>query len=115
MALTRDQILQAEDLTKIEVQVPEWKGSVWVRMLTGKERDELESFWDSAKKKGEFTDARATVASLTICDERGERLFSDKDIQVLGQKSSAALQRVFDEALKLNRLTKDDVKELAGN
>jgi len=40
--LTRDAILEAQDLQHEEVYIPEWGGSVRVRTLTGAERDAFE-------------------------------------------------------------------------
>ena len=37
--LSKEQILAAEDLPHKDVPVPEWKGTVRVRALTGFERD----------------------------------------------------------------------------
>ena len=37
-------------------------------------------------------------------DEKGDRLFTDKDVAQLGAKSAAALDRVFRAAQKLNAL-----------
>ena len=42
-ALTRDEILGADDLKTESVKVPEWGGTVLVRELTGAERDEWEA------------------------------------------------------------------------
>jgi len=115
MALTKDQILGAADLTKEEVEVPEWNGSVFVRMLTAKERDVLESFWLARKESGNFTNARAQIVSLTVCDEDGNRLFTEEDVEALSGKSAAALQKVYNVAMRLNRFTKKDVEELTKN
>ena len=40
MALTADQILAADDMGLKEVAVPEWGGSVFIRVMTVGERDE---------------------------------------------------------------------------
>ncbi len=37
--LTREQILQSDDLPRETVQVPEWGGEVQVRTMTGTDRD----------------------------------------------------------------------------
>lgn len=115
MILTKDQILSAEDLKREEVDVSEWGGTVLVRMLTGRERDNLEAFWLRSKESGNYADARATLVALTACDETGARLFSDADIEALGGKSAAALDRLSDVAQRINRLTKKDLEDLAGN
>ena len=117
MTLSRDDILKAQDI-KIElVEVPEWGGQVYVKGMTGTERDAFESSIVQTRGKNSsvnMVNIRAKLAAQTICDEAGERLFSDADIRALGKKSANALQRVFDVAQKLSGITSDDVEELAG-
>jgi len=52
---------------------------------------------------------------LTICDEEGTRLFAAKDMDELGKKSAAALDRIFTVAQRLNGLSGEDVEDLAKN
>ena len=116
--LGRDDILQAQDLLFEDVAVPEWGGEVRVRTLTGAERDRFEE--SVIKRNGKNVDVilknmRARLVALTLIDRKGESLFSEKDIQALGGKSGAALQRVFEVAQRLNGLSNDDVEELAAN
>lgn len=115
MALTKDEILQAKDLESREIEVPEWGGTVCVRMLTAKERDELEAFWLKRRESGDYTNARAQIVALTVCDESGDRLFAEADVDLLAGKSAAAMQRVYDAAMELNGFTKKDVEDLAKN
>lgn len=115
MALTKDQILTASDLDKREVAVPEWGGSVFVRSLSGKERDTLESFWLARRDTGNLANTRAQLVALTVCDEFGNRLFTEEDVAALGEKSAKALQTIFDVSMELNAFTTKDVEELAGN
>lgn len=115
--LTKDAILAADDRRTEDVPVPEWGGSVRVRALSGKERDAYESAIVQVSGNGDrkvtMENIRARLVSLTVVGEDGERLFSDADISALGDKSAAALERVFDAARKLSGLTEDDVEELA--
>jgi len=116
--LTRDAILQADDLPRELVEVPEWSGSVYVRALTGIERDAFEQ--SVVEQKGKSTkmnlrNIRAKLVALTAVDEEGKRLFTDDDAALLGKKSAAALDRVFDVAQRLSGLRQEDVEELAGN
>lgn len=116
MSLTRDQILTADDLQRQEVDVPEWGGSVYVRAMTGLERDRFETSLTNGQDKGvNLQNIRARLVSLCAIDEEGARLFSDDDAKVLGQKSAKALDRVFDVAQRLNGLRDQDVEELAEN
>ena len=116
--LKRDDVLQADDI-KIElVPVPEWGGEVYVKGMMGAERDKFEGSLIVSPGKSQqmnMTNIRAKVASLTICDEKGKRLFNENDVQALSQKSAAALQRVFVVAQRLSRITNDDVEELSEN
>lgn len=116
--LTRDAILQAQDLPKELVSVPEWGGEIYVRALTGAERDAFEQ--SIVEQKGKSTkmnlqNMRAKLVALTVVDEGGNRLFTDADAKLLGKKSALALNRVFEVAQKLSGLTPEDVDELTKN
>lgn len=116
--LTRDQILQAQDLPAENVHVPEWGGVVRVRGLTGAERDKFEA--SIVVRKGDKTEfnpenMRAKLCAMCIVDEQGNRLFSDDDIKALGKKSAAALDRVFQVAQRLSGLQPGAVEEMVKN
>jgi hypothetical protein len=113
--LKRDDILLAADIKKELLPVPEWGGEVFVKALSGTERDR----WETSMIQMKGTDRtinmqniRAKLASMAICDEDGKRLFSDNDVLALGQKSASALQRVFELAQKLSGIGDDAVEEL---
>lgn len=115
VVLNRNDILKANDSLKQLVKVPEWGGEIWVRGMTGAERDKLEASVVQQRGKDtnvNMTNIRAKIASMTICDENGKRLFKEEDIQALSQKSAAALQRVFVIGQKLSGLGDDDIQEL---
>lgn len=115
--LTKDQILQAEDLDTKDVYVKPWNGYVRIRTMTAHERDRFEQqmFSNKGGKKERMDDIRATLVSLTVVDEDGKRMFSDKDVKALSKKSAAALDKLFAEAQSLNAVSDDDVEDLAKN
>ena len=116
--LTREAILQADDLPRELVEVPEWGGALYVRALTGAERDAFEQSIVETRGKNtrmNLRNIRARLVALTVVDEDGNRLFSDDDVEALGRKSAAALNRVFEVAQRLSGLRPEDVEELAGN
>lgn len=113
--LTRDQILKAEDLKTETVPVPEWGGDVNVRTLTGTERDAFEEGCIKGKGKRDLSNLRARLCALAIVDENSNRMFSDRDVHILGKKSAAALDRVFTVAQRLSGVTDADVDDLAKN
>ena len=116
--LTRDEILQVQDLPTEQVHVPEWGGDVLVRALTGAERDMFEQ--SIVEQRGRNTrmnlrNIRAKLVALTVVDEQGNRIFKDEDVKWLGNKSAAALDRIFEVAQRLSGLRDEDVEELAKN
>ena len=117
-ALSRDAILGASDIKTEEVPVPEWGGTVLVRGLTAKQRDEFESgLIETVGKTQRVTmrNARARLAALSIVGEDNEPLFSPADVFLLGEKSGAALDRVFAVASRLSGIGDSDMDELTKN
>jgi hypothetical protein len=119
--LSRDEILAAEDRATEVVEVPEWGGAVTVRAMSGTERDRYEGSMVRYRRteKGtveieavETENVRARLVSLSVVDEEGKRMFAEKDVLALGDKSAAALNRVFDVAQRLSALTNRDVEVL---
>ena len=116
--LSKTAILAAQDLQTEELEVPEWGGAVRVRSFTGRERDAFEASMvrgDGRDRKVDLTNMRARLVGLTVIDEAGQRLFTDDEVDLLGAKSGAALDRVFAIAQKLNGLSGADVEELSKN
>lgn len=116
--LTRNDILSATDCKTQIVEVPEWGGEVEVKAMSGQERDEWESAMfslDGKDIKINKDNIRAKLVAKTVVDENGKLMFSDADIAALGQKSSAALDRVYQVSQKLSALTPQDIDELAKN
>jgi hypothetical protein len=118
-ALTRDVIIGVKDSKMERVEVPEWGGHVYVRTLTGRERDAFEAETMKTRKgqkpgEGNYDNFRARFVALTMCDESGELLFKTRqEVAVLGSKSVAALQRVFIKAQELNGMSDQVEEELA--
>ena len=114
----RDDILSADDLPTTEVDVPEWGLSVFVRAMTGAERDSYESGLMENKDlpmKARLRNMRANLVVLCTVDSDGNRIFNDGDVEAVGNKSATALNRIVDIAQHSNALTDDDVEELAEN
>ena len=116
--LNKTEILNVNDIVVEEVQIPEWgkDATVYVKGMTGAERDKFESSLVVLRGKSQtlnMANIRAKLASLTICDKDGKRLFTEADVQELSQKSASALQRVFVVAQKLSRIGDEDIEELA--
>lgn len=113
--LTRDEILNADDLKKEAVKVPEWGGELVVREMTGGQRDAYETSIMNASAEERSRVIRARMAASCVIDSDGEPMFTVDDIDALSKKSAKALDRVFKVAAKLNALYESDVEEAEGN
>lgn len=130
--LTRDQIFAADDRQIEFVKVPEWGGDdpeagVFVRGLSGADRDSfemgmLESKRDSKGRQRQEVNLRNLRAKLIVrCAVDSDNaaaaqpLFTLVDIEPLGRKSAAALQRVYAVAQRLSGLSNEDVEELTAD
>ena len=114
--LSREQLLTNEnlDVTKIEFEKGE---GVYVRQMTGRERDTFEQSIISFDKKGNVErktqDFRAKLAVCTVCDAEGDLLFKPEDAEMLSMNISAArLEEIVKVAQKINGMSSEDVEEL---
>ena len=109
MALSKAAILAAKD-TKLSdpVKVPEWGGEVFCKTLSGTERDAFEEAYSENKMKA----FRCRFLVLTLCDDKGQRLFDDGDVAELGKKSSVVINRLFEASWGFNAFTNEAVESL---
>jgi hypothetical protein len=119
--LTAQDILAVQDIKVVPVDVPEWGGRVYVRSMSGTTRERYVESIREIKGKGKkqeikilLIESGAKLAQQTMCDKDGNLLFTPQQVRELGEKSSAALQRVIDKAAELNGLS-DDAEEDAKN
>ena len=108
MALNKAKILAADDNKLDTVDVPEWGGEVCIKVLSGTDRDALEEAYSEQKMKN----FRSRFLVLTLCDDKGGRLFTEAEVDDLGKKSAVVLARLFDKAWALNAFRNEDVEEL---
>jgi len=116
--LTKADILGAEDFAKETHEVKEWGGSVMLRTLSGKERDEFEARISKASKDGKSIDIRglkALLLSLALIDGDGNLLFESAEADQLNLKSSKPINDLFEIAQRMNGIGQDAVDELVKN
>lgn len=111
----REKIRAADDLPRQEVEVAEWGVTVWVRSMTGAERDRWDADLTTLGESRALENIRARLVVLTTVDANGVRLFGDDDAEWLGAKGAGGLDRIFTAASKLNRLGRTDVEAAAKN
>ena len=118
MALSKEQILSIRDIKIEELYVPEWNDSIFIKTMTAEERDKFEEsifIRDGGKRKTDLFGLRAKMCAFVICDEKGNRLFTEKEVEALSQKNANALTRIFEKAQELAAIGENDVAELSKN
>jgi hypothetical protein len=120
LMLGRDAILGAADLKIQKVLLPEWGGHVFVRGMTGAERDQYDSSVMVGIGRVSTKDLHARLATFTVCDETGKLLFrpgDPEDIKALTEKSAVALHRIFLVGQRLSgmHLELDEITQILKN
>jgi len=114
--LTRGEIDKAADLETIDVSCPEWGGDVRLRALDGVGRDLWTTSVSGEDRAANMANIRARLVALHIVDGDGKPMYPGAEgAAALGKKSGVVLDRLFEAANKLSKLTKADVDALEKN
>lgn len=109
MTLTREQILASrKDRKPVRLEVPEWGGDVFVRVLSA--RDQM----DLADGKSD-RDMPVLVLLHCLVNEEGERLLGDADFDALAEEDFPVIMRVFTFVAKLNGLSTGELEAAMEN
>jgi len=124
MGLLNKERLLTKSLLSIQ-KVELGKGDfVFVREMTGRERDSFEKMIlvDEENEKGEtvfkrnFKDFRAKIVTMTMCDEKGNLLLDINDVEKLSTNMSASqLEKIVKVTKELNKMDVEDSAELVKN
>jgi hypothetical protein len=110
--LTRDDIVAADDVGQERVEIPEWGGGAWLRVMNDDERTGWEA-WLLGRREMEPADriagVRRELVARTLVDGHGKRLFERAD--ELRVKSGRVINRLFETAQQLNGLQEDAVAQ----
>lgn len=117
MSLTAAEIFAKPDQELIELQVPEWGGSVWIRSFDAGELLQIErEFYDP--KTGGVNPAkgnlRVKVVLLGVCDQNGSPIFAAAEIPKLEKRNAKIMDRLATAVLGHNRMddkSKEALKE----
>ncbi len=109
------------DVTIREVDCPEWGGTVFVRSMSGFEKDQFEAsvMVKSGRDRDiDFHNMRAKMLVIVLCDKQGNRLEgldSPDALTDLGKKNAIVLDRLFKIAQELSGYTQEEVDRLTKN
>ena len=106
----RAKILAAEDRKFETVHVPEWGVDIRVYSLTARDKTALQKH--ILKYEELPDDYHARIVYMCACDDTGTRIFSEKDIVDLQDKSATAVSRIAEIASRISKLI-DEPEALA--
>lgn len=113
----RDRIKNYNDIQFEEVTA--WGEKMLVGTMTAAGRDAFEKSIIIMKGDGtteqNLANMRAKLAVLTTYNMNKKKLFQVGDEEWLGEKSAAEVQKLFEVAMRLNKISEADVEELAKN
>lgn len=118
--LTREQILNKDDIAVKEIDVPEWGGAVHIRQLSRAQQDEyLKRQYGETRLKQDSKARQQEISAVNIyghdtylcvcgiCDEEGKPLFQTADIDALKKKNGAVIGRLAVEIVKFSEMAND--------
>jgi hypothetical protein len=116
--LTRDALLKPVEVPREQVDLPELGGSVWVRGMTTAEKVEWHAqFQTSSGKpnKKRLAQIAQRLCVWCVCDENGQRILTDEDVEAIGQQRADVIERIASVAQRLCGMAGTGVEELAKN
>jgi len=113
----REKILNSSDSKKQLVEIPEWDVTVEVRSISGKDRAKIiQNNFNTFTKTMDVNGMIPDLIILSTYDvETGERIFDESDREEILKKSSGALDRIFNVAIKLSGLESESVSKAEKN
>lgn len=123
-------IAAANDLKVEAVEVPEWGTTLHLKTMSGKLREQCFATWDKYvednklpkpskdekdDKGADSTHFQAVYLVHSLCDENGVLPLDMSLVPVLREKSPATLAKLFDAAVKLNRVGSAAVEDASKN
>ncbi len=117
--LTINQILGVDDTRFVDVDVPEWGGTVRISIMPGTVRDSFEAEASRRQNSGASdlgSGFRALFLATVLVDTSGERIFrTEEDITKLNAKNGVVLRRLFKMAQDINGYSEEGQEGLMGN
>ncbi len=108
--LSKKAILDADDLPRETLHIPEWNGDVLIRGLSSADRDKISNARIRClQARGEsnisLISNEAKLAGMVLINDDGTRMFTDQEIALLATKSGEAIHRIVEVAERISGLT----------
>jgi len=113
MILTKGQISAADDRKIVELEIPEWGGSIRIREMSAADRIALAILVGGEEvPKNAVLGLMTEIAARSIVDEKGDAMYTKEEAdELFSAKSYAPLERIVGEARKLSVLSSEAVEE----
>ena len=112
----RDKIISADDISKKQIEIPEWECSIEIRTMTAKQRaDILNEVTDDSGKLDHSKLGPFMIIASCFDPETGELIFTKDDVEMIMSKASGPVEKLMSEAMTLSGFGKDAVKEAEKN
>ena len=117
-ALTKEAFKNTKGFKLVEVDMPDWDASVMLKSLSGRERVDLASKIGKRQKEEVTAEDgfkyQLAILAVTIANPDGTRMFTDEEIEeAMSEKSAESVDRLTNEAMKLNGLGVEQANEAA--
>lgn len=97
-----------KDIEIGEVHIPQWKATVYVRSFDANAFNVFMNLY-SPDREFSIQDA-ATIAAVTMCDERGKRLAEADEVAAeLLRHNPMAVQAIYMKAVEMSGLTQKEI------
>lgn len=103
----------------VEAVEIEGHGKVFIKGLQADERDEYEQSLiergpdGRARQKRVLRNVRASLVVRALCDENGERMFKDNEVDQIGHVDAAVVDKLWDKARRLSGMDTGEIEEMA--
>lgn len=112
--LSLDDILTAQDLPIVEVEIPEWGGTVGIRPINGSQLDSLMVLsQQSATDPKKLLQFQKFLLIYCLVDDEGKPLLTDKTYAQLSVKNGAVINRLVSKCQEVCGLGDEGESEAA--
>jgi len=112
----REKILNTEDIQEQVVDVPKWGVKILVKELNGRQRDKIMQSAVDSKGNINFEKMHSEAIIAACYDpETKEKLFEETDRDQLMEKSSAAIDTIYNVIAEMSGLTKKSEEVIEKN
>jgi len=107
--LSKEDIMRADDSSFTEIFIKEWDGYARVHVISAKDRLEFEGKYTKKDGAINFEHKEAPLDLLSSClrSADGSPMFNKEDLNILGAKNGRIINMLFQEALKINWMTRE--------